>query len=715
MNSTKGFFINKLACLFSLMLIAVVPAVCHSAIYTVNNNVDAVAANPNNGICETVAGNGICTLRAAIQVSNGSIGVADTIILPANTYTLSILGTNENLAANGDLDISGPGGALTITGAGAATTTIDGGAIEGVFETIVVGGVGANVFISGVTIRNGNSAIGNGGCIHVGNTAIGTSVTLNNIIVTACTAAGAGAGAGGIDNSGTLNMDTVAVTSNNSPGGAVNNGAAGVLIWTNGEVSSNITGGGIQNNGVINLTNITINGNSPTQGAGIDNDAAATATLLNVTISDNTSNAGVAAIGGIRNANVAIGAVSARNTIISGNTPANCGGTITSQGNNIDSGTTCGFVAGVLGDLPGTAPSLGALALNGAALIQTRALLAGSPAIDKGSATVFPLTDARGITRPMDGNIPPDGVATSDIGAFEFVTPLLTAPLISVTDSIAPPNDNTVPFGGVTAGSSADAVITITNTGTANLVIGTISSVNPIAAPFSLLNDTCSGQTKVPSTSCTLTVRFAPTVNGPASDTFDIPSNVAGTPSLTMTVSGTGGIAPIGTANNTPINPVLVSPTNGQTGLGTTMTFVWNKSTDPDGDAVTYQLIYSTDPNFAVAQTVVDVAAAKSAGLLFAGLGSMGGGIMLFGFVAGNGSRRSRTTTLGIIALILVGALLTACIGEVNDRSRSTTADQQVSKTVTGLAANTTYYWKVVANDSKGGLTTSATFSFKTL
>ncbi|MBC8017569.1 MAG: fibronectin type III domain-containing protein [Verrucomicrobia bacterium] len=129
---------------------------------------------------------------------------------------------------------------------------------------------------------------------------------------------------------------------------------------------------------------------------------------------------------------------------------------------------------------------------------------------------------------------------------------------------------------------------------------------------------------------------------------------------------------------------------------------------------MTYQLIYSTDPNFAVAQTVVDVAAAKTAGLLFAGLGSMGGGIMLFGFVAGNGSRRSRTTTLGIIALILVGALITACDGGGGGGTPTTPADQQVSKTVTGLAPNTTYFWKVVANDGKGGLATSTTFSFKT-
>ncbi len=144
-----------------------------------------------------VSGAGQCTLRSAIQAANASVGVADTIILPAGTYTLTIPGAGENAAATGDLNITGLGGALTITGAGAATTIIDGGALDRVFETRV----GANVTISGVTIRNGNNIVGLGGGIHVGN---GTTVTLNNAVVTACKAGGAAPGAGGVDNSGTL-------------------------------------------------------------------------------------------------------------------------------------------------------------------------------------------------------------------------------------------------------------------------------------------------------------------------------------------------------------------------------------------------------------------------------------------------------------------------------------------------------------------------------
>jgi CSLREA domain-containing protein len=786
------------------MLIAVLTGTGHAAIITVNSTLDAVDANPADGICQTAVV-GQCTLRAAIQTANATIGVPDTINLPAGTYTLAIPGAAEIAAATGDLNITGLGGALTITGAGAATTIIDGGALDGVFELRV----GAVVTISGVTIRNGNNIGGLGGGIHVGN---GTTLTLNNSVVTACKAGGAGPGAGGVDNSGTLHMNTVAVTSNDSTGGGVNNGLAGVLDWTIGEVSGNLTGGGIQNKGTITLTNITISGNpSAAQGAGIDNSGPAT--LLNVTVSGNTSTAAVAAIGGIRN--VAPGTVTVRNTIISGNAPANCGGTITTQGNNLDNGTTCGFVAGVLGDLPGTDPLLGALAPNGGAL-QTRALPAGSPAIDAGSATVFPLTDARGVPRPVAGKFPP-GVATCDIGAYEFRPPTITvalpptvtlpplfdfgnvftnaphdntvtllnagdgplniitvaAPLapfsiaannctvplafgasctvverfapavagpatgtfnitsndpvnstvpvalkgtgslvpvpgILVTDSIIPNTDNSIPFGGVLIGGSADATVTVTNDGTAPLVIGQIASANPLAAPFSILNDTCSVKTIAPAATCTLTVHFAPTASGAASDTFDIPGT--GLPTVTVSVTGTGGTSiTTTTGNNPPPNPVLVSPTNGQIGLGTSVALSWNKSTDPDGDTVKYHITICTDQNLTAGCQAVDV---TPPALLLAGLGSMGTGIVLFGFVAGGGLKRSRKLMLVIPVLLLTGALFTACGG--GGGTSTTPATGQASTTVTGLAANTTYFWKVVADDGKGGLATSETFSFKT-
>jgi len=299
---------------------------------------------------------------------------------------------------------------------------------------------------------------------------------------------------------------------------------------------------------------------------------------------------------------------------------------------------------------------------------------------------------------------PPRLVALSGTG--------LLVPRISVTDSTAPATDLQVPLGGVLVGASADATITVTNNGSADLVIGQIASANQLVAPFSIQNDACSGKTVAPAAACTLTVRFAPTATGLASGKFDIPSS--GLPTVSVNVDGTGATSvTTGTGNNPPVNPVLVSPTNSLTGIPTTMTFTWKKSADPDGDAVTYHFSYSTDPSFATPQTI-DVAAAPAAGVLYAGLGSMGTGIVLFGFVAGGGVKRSRKL-LAIPLFLLMGALFTACGGGGGTTTTPPGSNpDQVSTTVTGLAANTTYFWKVVADDGKGGLASSETFSFKT-
>src|SRR5262249_49899691 len=58
----------------------------------VNNNGDGGDANPGDGVCETGAGNGICTLRAAIQEANAFAGT-DTInfaISGSGLHTIAI-------------------------------------------------------------------------------------------------------------------------------------------------------------------------------------------------------------------------------------------------------------------------------------------------------------------------------------------------------------------------------------------------------------------------------------------------------------------------------------------------------------------------------------------------------------------------------------------------------------------------------------------------
>src|SRR4051812_45655784 len=69
-----------------------------AAIFTVDSQTDAVDANPGDGICATASlpSEGVkCTLRAATMEANALAG-ADTINLPAGTYTTTRFGGSFN-------------------------------------------------------------------------------------------------------------------------------------------------------------------------------------------------------------------------------------------------------------------------------------------------------------------------------------------------------------------------------------------------------------------------------------------------------------------------------------------------------------------------------------------------------------------------------------------------------------------------------------------
>lgn len=117
---------------------------------------------------------------------------------------------------------------------------------------------------------------------------------------------------------------------------------------------------------------------------------------------------------------------------------------------------------------------------------------------------------------------------------------------ITVIDSVSPTNDLQVPFGTVAAGSSSSQTVTIRNDGNADLVLGAVGSVGPLAAPFATKTDACSGQTLAPAASCTLTVEFAPVSAGPFADSFNIPSNDPDEASVTVSLSGTGSSTAVG-------------------------------------------------------------------------------------------------------------------------------------------------------------------------
>jgi CSLREA domain-containing protein len=325
-------------------------------------------ADTADGACDITD----CSLREAIIAANAAPG-ADTITLPAGTYTLTIGGTGEDGAATGDLDIAGgASGALTINGAGAPTTIIHGDGLDRVFQVQS----DATVSMSGVTIENGS----------------GTNV------------------GAGIFSSGALTIDRSTIRGNNA---ITNNGGGilnqGPLTITNSTISGNTAGsngGGIYNafDGSVTLTNSTVSGNTAALSAGgIYNSGPGATSLTNVTVSGNSAGAA----GGIRKDS---GSITLQNTIVANSTSGdNCLGGITSNGHNLDSGTSCALAGG--GDLSSTDPLLGPLALNAPGTTRTHALLPGSPAVDAGANAGCPATDQRGVARPL-------GVAC-DIGAYE--------------------------------------------------------------------------------------------------------------------------------------------------------------------------------------------------------------------------------------------------------------------------------------------------------
>lgn len=113
-------------------------------------------------------------------------------------------------------------------------------------------------------------------------------------------------------------------------------------------------------------------------------------------------------------------------------------------------------------------------------------------------------------------------------------------PNISVTDSVAPASDRSVPFGSIAVGGQANQTVTVANIGNADLVLGQLGAANPLAVPFSVVNDNCSGQTISPAGNCSFGLRFEPLVAGAASDGLDISSNDPDEPSVTVNMNGTG-------------------------------------------------------------------------------------------------------------------------------------------------------------------------------
>ncbi len=356
---------------------------------------------------------------------------------------------------------------LTLNGAGVDSTIIDAGAAGRVFRT------GSTVVISGVRMQNGQTSSGDLFTEGGGAVLTSGSLTLQNAALVDNHAVGLG---GAIFNIGTLVLENTQVLSNTAGGdaGGIYNYTAGVITITQSTLAHNTAvgfyGGGIYAgglalrvedstladnsagsfgggitvimNGATVLDRVTLSGNQAASGAALFSQQGAI-TVTNTTVSGNnaTNNYGGIYVSGsetslfLQNSTIAYNTrtntagngfnglmtgsdavASLVNTLLAYNQEDNCSSFSppTSLGHNLSDDFTCGLTQS--GDQPGVDPLLGDLADN-SGFVQTHALLPGSPAIDAGDDAQCPLTDARGIARPYDGD--GDAVADCDIGAVE--------------------------------------------------------------------------------------------------------------------------------------------------------------------------------------------------------------------------------------------------------------------------------------------------------
>jgi fibronectin-binding autotransporter adhesin len=336
------------------------------------------------------------SLRFAIVAANLFQG-PDTIVFdPAffntpRTITLS----------SGELSITD---SVTITGPGANLLTLSGNKTNRIFK---VAGGNLNVAISGLTISNGLTGQfeGGGGIFSQSNLTLTACGIVNNVSV------GSGSPGGGVSMGGAVGTFTGCTFSGNTAGGL---GGAVIL--------GNASGA---------FTNCTISGNKSNFGGGgialLNTVGERTLAVTNCTVANNNS----PGTGGIL-VEVAAGLTTSatlRNTIIANNTGPNLTGTlggvanaarIQSSGNNLTSDNSNTFLNQAT-DQINKDPLLGPLQNNGGPT-QTHALLAGSPALDKGGFVTGLTTDQRGASIPFDiPNIPPASTGDhSDIGAVEM-------------------------------------------------------------------------------------------------------------------------------------------------------------------------------------------------------------------------------------------------------------------------------------------------------
>jgi hypothetical protein len=413
----------------------------------VNTALDKIDADTGDGICQTDVLNE-CSLRAAVMHANHTPGTQG-VRLPSGTFELTLEFPQFPLPFTpeeewADLDVTD---SLVLIGAGTGLSLIED------HDQFPTGAIkvypGQAATIADLTIREANFGVDNLG-----------SSTLENVVIEGCGV--------GVQNSGTLAIESSTISGQSEAGIFNTSGTLSVVsssVEGNSETGINISGGDVTLINSSVLANTIANGLvSGIVGAGI-HATGGTATLNNTTVSGNSAGLAVGAaiwLGGapgmrltlnnttitnnVEGSLVGVGGiyhggtidlrpfgfslvvtpptpVTMRHSIVAGNTGENCSEDdlfFSSIGHNLSDDNNCTLNA--FGDLPATAAMLGPLADNGGPTL-THLPLEGSPVIDAGDNPLCFETDQRGGQRPIDGNVPADGMSDCDIGAVELPEP----------------------------------------------------------------------------------------------------------------------------------------------------------------------------------------------------------------------------------------------------------------------------------------------------
>jgi len=211
---------------------------------------------------------------------------------------------------------------------------------------------------------------------------------------------------------------------------------------------------------------------------------------------------------------------------------------------------------------------------------------------------------------------------------------------------------------------------------------------------------------------------------------------------------GDGDDPPPPPENKAPSTPTTIYPANNELCIDNAVNFQWNASTDPEGDAISYLVEVSTSNSFSplvdsktVSSTSTAITLDKSVSFYWRvtakdskGLSSPVSSSNAF-YTEGEGVSNYAPFSPELVAPTLNFTVQEATtnlqwtasdvdndplkydvyFGTVNPPTELKSSNQDATNyTTPTLTASTTYYWKIVAKDNKGGQTIGQVWNFKT-